>query len=223
MIRRGRSAVAGLLAAGLVVLGGCGLLPRSSFEDEAVVTEPVTSVRLELDNGRVTVRGAADATEVSVHRSVRHRGSRPEDPTFEVTGGVLVLRGCGRNCGVDYTVDLPAGLPVSGATSNGEIRLSGVGEVDVQTANGAITLDGAAGPVVVSTDNGRIDITLEEPQDVWAETSNGAISLTVPGGTYQVSTHTGNGRVDNPIPDDPAGEHRLELSTGNGAITVRAA
>lgn len=223
MIRRGRSAVAGLLAAGLVVLGGCGALPRSTFEDESVVTEPVTSVRLDLGNGGVTLRGAADATEVSVHRSVRHRGSRPEDPTFEVTGDVLVLRGCGRNCGVDYTVDLPAGLPVSGETSNGAIRLSGVGEVDVRTSNGAIRLDGASGPVVVGTDNGRVDITLDEPQDVRAETSNGAITLTVPDGTYQVSTHTGNGRVDNAIPDDPAGEHRLDLSAGNGAITVRTA
>jgi hypothetical protein len=205
------------------MLGGCGLLARSSFEDDTVLTAEITSVRIDGSSDSVALRGDDTATEVSVHRKVEHRGSRPEDPSHRVEDGVLVLGGCGQNCSVDYTVDLPAGLPVSGETSNGAISVSRVGVVDVRTDNGTITVDGATGQVTVRSSNGEIGITLDTPQDVQAEANNGAITVTVPDGSYQVSAQTDNGSTDIGITHDPAGEHRLDLTTDNGSITVRPA
>lgn len=211
------------VAIGAGALSGCGALDRSTFEDDTVLAEEITAVRMDLSNDSVTLRGDDTSAEVSVHRRVEHRGSRPDDPSHRVAGGVLVLGGCGRNCSVEYTVDMPAGLPVSGETSNGSIDLSGVGEVDVRADNGPVTLDGAAGPVAVQTSNGEIELTLETPQDVRAEADNGDIEVTVPEGTYQVSVETDNGSTDIGVAHDPAGEHRLDLTTDNGSITVQLA
>lgn len=212
-----------LVAIGAGVLSGCGLAFPESFEDDTVVTEEITAVRVEGSNGDVRLTGDHTATEISLHRKVEYRGDRPEDPSHRVEDGVLILGGCGRGCSVDYDLDLPAGLPVSGETDNGDIRLSAVGEVDVRTDNGSITLDGAAGPVVVRTSNGELDLTLDTPQDIRAETDNGEITATVPAGSYQVSTETDNGDLDIEIPHDPAGAHRIDLTTDNGSVTVRSA
>lgn len=212
-----------LVAIGAGVLSGCGLAFSQSFEDDTVVTEEITAVRFDSSNGKITLTGDRAATEVSMHRKVEYRGDRPEGPSHRVEDGVLMLGGCGRGCSVDYELDLPAGLPVSGETDNGEVRLSAVGEVDVRTDNGEITLDGAAGPVVVRTSNGEIDLTLDTPQDIRAETDNGEITATVPAGAYQVSADTDNGDLDIEIPNNPAGEHRIDLTTDNGSVRVRSA
>lgn len=215
----GTVAVVAIVAA---TLSGCGLMFSQSFEDDTVVTEKITEVRFDGSDGTVTLNGDPAATEVSIHRRVEYRGSRPEYATHQVEDGVLKLEGCGRGCSVDYELDLPADLPVRGETSNGDLRLFAVGEVDVRTANGSVTLDGAAGPVVVRTNNGRVELTLDTPQDILAETDNGDITATVPAGTYRVSTATDNGDLDIGIADDPDGEHRIDLTTSNGSISVRS-
>lgn len=213
-----------LVAAGTAGLSGCGLAFSERFEDDPVVTEEITEVRIDNDNGDITVTGDAATTEVALHREVEYRGERPEEPSHRVEGGVLVLGECPiAGCSVRYELELPAGVPVTGKTDNGEIRLSGVGEVDVRSDNGGITVDGAAGPVTIRTSNGEIDLTLDTPQDIRAETDNGEITATVAAGTYQVSAQTDNGDLDIGIPDDPDGEHRIELVTDNGSVTVRSA
>ncbi|MCC5581669.1 DUF4097 family beta strand repeat protein [Microtetraspora sp. AC03309] len=233
-----------VVTAGICVstLGACDLRAKSTLQDDAVVSEKITSVRLESDSGGVTLRGAKNAGEVSVRRLMEYIGDPREGTTYRVENGVLILGGCGRHCSVNYTVDLPAGLPVSGETSSGAVALTDVGEVDVTTTSGAIELDGVTGAVVARTSNGRItgrglngervqartsngaiDLTLATPQDVRAETSNGGITLTVPAGRYKVSARTQNGGKDIGVSDDPAGEHQLDLSTSNGAITVKPA
>ncbi|GAA2469746.1 DUF4097 family beta strand repeat-containing protein [Streptomyces thermolineatus] len=241
-LRSGSLAVAVAVLIGAGGLGACGLLPGETFEDDAVLSEAITSVRLDNDSGRVELRGGKDLTEVSVHRSVDYRGDRPEGATHRVENGVLVLGDCGGSCSVSYTVDLPAGLPVSGGTSAGSITLSGVGEVAVTTGSGSIALNGVTGPVDARTSNGRItgrgleggpvrvqtsngavDLTVSAPQDVRAHTSNGAVELTLPAGRYRVSATTSNGEKDIGVPDDPAGKHRIDLVTSNGDITVRPA
>lgn len=219
---RGLGSIA-LVAMSAGLLGGCGLLRGTTFEDDTVLTDEITSVQLDGDNDSFTLRGDQNTTEVSIHRRVTHRGGQPDDPSYRVDDGVLMLSSCGRNCSVDYTIELPAGLPVSGETDNGEISLSEVGEVDVRSDNGEVTVDSATDLVAVRTNNGDIDITLDTPQDVRAEADNGAITVTVPEGSYQVSTQTDNGRTEIGIPDDPAGTHSLELTTDNGAITLRSA
>jgi DUF4097 and DUF4098 domain-containing protein YvlB len=134
---------------------------------------------------------------------------------------------------------VPAGIPVSGTTSNGSIDLEDLGDIDVSSSNGAIELsdiageirartsngridgDGiGAGPIDVESSNGAIELELDRPQNVKANTSNGRIELTVPEGSYAVTAETSLGGTDVQIPDDPDGEFTLDLRTSNGSIEV---
>jgi DUF4097 and DUF4098 domain-containing protein YvlB len=236
-----RASLAAAVTAVVVgALGGCALLtPPERFSDEATVNEEIRTIELVDSSGSVTVRGTEGGTEVEIERTVSYRGDRPTDETHEVSGDTLELHGCGRRCTVEYTIDVPAGVDVRGSTSNGAIKLSDVGEVDVQTSNGRIELDEVAGSVIAQTSNGRIigrdldgdgvrattsngaiDLELGEPQDVEARTSNGAIDLTVPSDTYRVTTETSNGSTDIEVPNDSDGRFTLDLRTSNGSITI---
>ena len=242
MTRAARTVAIGVVAAAALLLGGCALLaPPERFSDEATLDDRVHTVEIDEPDGDITVKGSEQATGVEVARTVSYRDGRTVGTTFEVDDGVLVLSGCGRNCTVDYTIELPVGVDVRGATSNGAIELTGVNEVDVSTNNGRIELDDVAGAVEAETSNGRIegrglagtgvqastsngaiDLRLSTPQDVDARTSNGAIDLAVPtdGAGYRVTTDTSNGGVEVDIDEDSDGEFALDLATSNGSITV---
>ncbi|GAU66548.1 hypothetical protein SSP35_03_01960 [Streptomyces sp. NBRC 110611] len=235
-------------------LSGCGLLPGKTFTDDATVSKKITAIRIDGDSGSVTVRGtksgSPDGTKsggsgggtASVHRAVTYHGDRPEGATHRVEGGVLVLGDCGEECSVSYTVEVPAGLPVSGETSNGSVNLTRVGAVDVTTSSGAIELDDVSGAVDVRTSNGRIagrglsgthltaetsngdiDLTPATPQNVRAKTSNGGITVKMPKGHYRIAARSSNGSRDITVPDDPAARYRLDLTTSNGSITAKSA
>ncbi|MFI0712803.1 DUF4097 family beta strand repeat-containing protein [Streptomyces inhibens] len=223
-------------------ISACGLLPGETFKDDASVSGKITAVRLDSGSGGLTVRGGKGGGAVSVHRSVTYHGDRPEGATHRVEDGVLVLRGCGDRCSVNYTVKLPAGIPVSGETSSGDVNLSRVGTVKVTTSSGSIDLYGVAGTVDVRTTDGRISgrglsgkhitahtsngaiyLTPATAQDLRAETSNGSVSVKVPRGRYQVSAQTSNGDKDIRVTNDPAAPFHLDLTTSNGDITAAQA
>ncbi|MEV5379289.1 DUF4097 family beta strand repeat-containing protein [Streptomyces nondiastaticus] len=227
---------AALAASGV---SACGML-RKSFDDDTTVPQKITSVRLDTGSGGVTLRGKEGATTVSLHRYVEYGGDRPEGPTHRVENGVLVLGGCDDDCSVSYTVDLPAGIPVTGRTSSGAVSVSASGAVKVRTGSGAIDLDdvdgpvevqagsGAitgqglkSGPVAAKTNSGAIDLTMSTAQDVRAEAGSGAVTLTTPDGRYRVTAESGSGGKDIAVRDDASGTHRLDLHTGSGAITVK--
>lgn len=232
--------VAGTAALVASALSGCFVFgPPHQVRDETTVSEEITTIELVDSSGSVTVRGVERATETTIERVVSYRGERDIEETHEVRGDTLELHGCGRRCSVDYTIEVPAGVDVGGATSNGSITLEAVGDVDVQTSNGRIDLEDVAGPIVAETSNGRIEgsdlngdgvrattsngaieLELGTPQDVEASTSNGSIELTVPPGSYRVTTDTSNGRTDVGIANDDDGEFTLDLRTSNGSITV---
>ncbi|MFG2042511.1 hypothetical protein [Dactylosporangium sp. NPDC048998] len=209
-------AIAGIVVGGL---GACGSMPAKTFEDDSALQGAITSVRLDNSSGGVELRGKEGADEVSMHRKVEYRGDRPHGATHKVENGVLVLGGCGRHCSVSYSIDLPAGLPVSGETSTGAISLSHVGEVSVSTGSGRIVLDEVTGSVDVRTTNGRIggrglaggriraetsngaiELTPTTSQDIQAKTSNGHITLTVPAGRYQGPRRRTEGTKASPRP-----------------------
>lgn len=241
--RATRAVLVGAVAlATAVVLGGCAwLAPPERFSDDTTLSEQVHTVEIDEPGGSVTIRGVEASAEIELSRTVSYRGERTVGTTHEVRDGVLTLGGCGRNCTVDYSVELPAGVDVRGSSSNGSIELTAVNEVDVTTSNGRIELDEVAGTVEAETSNGRIvgrglagtgirattsnggvDLSLTVPQDVEVRTSNGAIELVVPTDEagYRVTSNTSNGSVDIEIDEDPGGEFLLDLATSNGAITV---
>ncbi|HEY9425333.1 MAG TPA: DUF4097 family beta strand repeat-containing protein [Microterricola sp.] len=233
-------AVAGL-AIGATILSGCALLPAHGMGDETTLSDTVTSVRIDDPSGSVSVSGETGATGIRIEREIKYWGNKRDiGPTYEVDGDELVLSGCGRRCTVEYSIELPAGVDVSGQTENGEIELSDVNNVEVSTSNGRIELEDVTGRVEVGTSNGRIEgsglsgngitaktsngsieLELATPQDVRASTSNGAIVLRVPAGGYEVIAETSLGGKNIDIASDPNGEFLLDLETSNGAITVR--
>ncbi|MBD0741945.1 DUF4097 family beta strand repeat-containing protein [Streptomyces sp. CBMA152] len=226
-----------------IALGGlsaCGML-RDHFDDDTTVSEKITSVRLDSGSGAITLRGKEGATKVDLHRYVEYDGDRP-GPTHHVENGVLVLSGCGGDCSVAYTVDLPAGIPVTGETSSGAVQLSRTSAVSVSTSSGAIDLDdvkGAVdvrassgaitgkrlngGPIKAKSSSGAIDLHATSPEDVQAHASSGAVTVTVPDGKYRVTTKSHSGGQEVAIDDDPTGPHHLDVTTSSGAINVKTA
>ena len=241
--RNTRLAVVAGVGMTALLLSGCALLqPPKTMSDEATVDAAVTEIEIDDTDGGVFVRGVEGATGITLERTIRYRGDRTFQETHSVEGDRLVLGGCGNNCSVKYTLEVPAGLDVSGHTENGEVDLTLVNDVDVETSNGRITLDGVTGTIRaatsngriegsalegdggidVSTSNGAIDLRVEVAQDVEANTSNGSIDVSVPDGSYRVNAETSNGRTDVAVPNDSSGEFTLDLSTSNGSITVES-
>jgi hypothetical protein len=108
-------------------------------------------------------------------------------------------------------------------TGSGAIRLSEIsGNVAAETGSGDIRGTGLGGATTsVRTASGSVSLDVAKAQDVTARTSSGSIRLTVPAGDrYRLVATTSSGRTNLGVPDDPAGEHRLELHTESGGITV---
>lgn len=231
-----------LVVAAACAVGGCAnLLPPQSMSDTKTLDQQITSIKLNGQAGDVRVQGQAGLTKTKVVRTIKyHDGSTPNQDTYRVDGGVLVLTGdCGDNCSVDYEVTTAAGLPVSGQTTAGDITLTKVGAVDVGTTSGDVALTDVTGTVKAhstnggitgtglrgggvraDTANGDVHLKLAEAADVSGRTSNGDITVTVPADSYRVSAGTHNGGRKVRVPDDPAGKHTLDLNTDNGSIRV---
>lgn len=233
--------IAGLVVAGVCVASGCSrLLPPQSMSETKTLDQSVTSIKLDGRSGDVTVRGQAGLTKVTVQRTIKYHDGTPKQDTYRVDGGVLVLSGdCGSNCDVAYDVTAPAGLPVSGETSNGDVQLRNVGAVNVTTSSGEVDLADVAGTVKAetsngeitgrglrggsvqaTTSNGEINLALLEPGDVTARSDNGDVKLAVPTGGYRLTTQNHNGHRKIGITEDPNGKNTLDLSTDNGEIEV---
>ena len=107
------------------------------------------------------------------------------------------------------------------------------------------TLTDLGGPIIATTDNGRIEatslraptmradsdngrVTLEfaaAPMTVEATTDNGPVEVVVPntGEAYRLSIDTDNGRREQSVRVDPASDRSLTLRTNNGSVTARTA
>jgi hypothetical protein len=235
-------AVAALAALTVSGLSACSALSQKTFEDDAKVPRRITAIRLDNKNGDVKVDASADASTISVHRKVNYRGDKPSGTSFRVRDGVLVLSGCGKHCGVDYTVKVPAGLPVTGGASNGGLALTDVGTVDVHTSNGGIAVTNATGPVKLRTSNGDVDVkdvrgggidtrtsngdvTIQTatPQNIKVRTTSGNLTVTTPPAKYRISADDSHGDRNVAFKNDPSGRYRLDLSTTSGDLTVKPA
>ncbi|MER6410578.1 DUF4097 family beta strand repeat-containing protein [Streptomyces humidus] len=204
--------------------------------------QKISSIRLDSGNGGVKVDASADISTTSVHRKVNYRGDKPSGTSFRLENGVLTLSGCGRDCGVDYVVEVPAGLAVTGGTSNGSLTLTDVGMVDVHTGNGEIAVNRTTGPLKLRTSNGDVkvkdakggdidtqtsngEVTIHTvtPQNISARTTSGSLTVTAPPAHYQISASDSHGDKKVAFENDPSGKYRLDLSTTNGDLTVESA
>ena len=190
-------------------------------------------------NGRISVTEATgDAAEVVGEKDLR-RG-RPEDIAFDVrrtNDGVTICaiiddetecdddgvrrRGRWNNDSngrrVHFTVRLPKGVKLAVGSGNGDVAVSGAtADVRASSGNGKVRVS-AGGPVKASSGNG--DVRVERAGGpVNASSGNGSVFVVTTRGPVNASS--GNGDVEvamdaiADVPDD------LELSSGNGTITV---
>lgn len=142
-------------AAAVTVLAGCGGVgARLTFNDteKAAVTEIVVTGA----SGNINVKTAA-VTETKIQRII-HRNSDPGQ-TFRMEGSVLhVDTDCGNDCSVDYDIEAPAGVKVSGELRSGDMGLTGVGATDVTVTSGNIMISKATGAVRAKATSGDIDV-----------------------------------------------------------------
>jgi Toastrack DUF4097 len=207
----------------------------------------VTAIDIANDNGSVNVIGGT-VDEIVVTADVDD-GWRTTDVTQRIVGGVLEVRGrCpwlgSPWCNVDFTVTVPADVPLAVDGSDGSVSVRGMeSAIDVDTDNGSVLLEEVGGRVRASsdngrlvgrrltasgvdasTDNGRIELSfLDPPDSVSARTSNGSIEVVVPDDSvlYRVDMRTNNGSTDSTVRTDPGSDHVVDVRTDNGSITVR--
>src|SRR5690606_32934258 len=129
------------VAASPATLSASGRLPQKTFAGTIAIDGQLTAVEHDGDSGTVSVPAGDDLDAVTVYRELRYRFDLADEDSHRVREGVLVLEDCGPQCSVSYTVEVPSRIPVSGATSNGAIDVSNLGDIDVKTSNGRITLD----------------------------------------------------------------------------------
>ena len=223
------------------------LLAHEERTERAVfAADEVRSIDIANENGFVHVTGA-DTDEIVVTAEISD-GWTSTDVGMHVVDGVLEVRGScsvlgNPWCSSDFTVVVPADLPVRVDASNGSVEASGLhGSVDLDTDNGHIEFADVSGTIKVtndngrivgrrigastvaaSTDNGRIELTFAEPpDDVRARSRNGRIEVAVPDDEviYRVELATGNGSQHIGVRTDPASPHTIDLATRNGSVSV---
>lgn len=188
-----RQAVLGTaVAAGLLILGGCGVFEQNRETDMEEYGEEVTSLQFDIDSGDLTVT-TGDRT--SVKRTI-HYGDELPGATARVEDGTLVLSSCEvRNCSIDYEVVVPEGVTVNGQLSAGTAEFGGVGDVNMQADSGDVSLRDVSGAVNVTVASGTIDVdgvdgaaTLAvDSGDITARNINGAAQVDSESGTVTVS------------------------------------
>lgn len=120
--------------------------------------------------------------------------------------------------GARFTIRVPRRTTVERlVTSNGAVRLEGLaGPGRVQTSNGAIRVERHEGRLELTTVNGAIDLS-EITGTVTAKTSNGRVSVEELSGGLDASTS--NGSVTINLRRAPRDD--LRARTTNGSVTLR--
>jgi DUF4097 and DUF4098 domain-containing protein YvlB len=141
---------------------------------------------------------------------------------------------------IDFTVLVPRGVNVVGATVNGPVSITGATEsVDAATVNGDVTVESGRGRLTATTVSGTVHaIVLTRPTDMEFTTVNGNVIAELAaniGVDVEMTTVNGNLRTDydvvvrngrwNPFNlaahIGPAGGPRMKLTTVNGNAELK--
>lgn len=216
----------------------------SSYREPAA---GITTLRIDGDNGRITVRGA-DTDEITVRAEVS-RGLFGIDESAERVGDRYVVSAdcppLGNEwCSVEYDVVVPRGMDLEIDAENGSATISDIdGSIDVSSNNGRVELRDVTGSVIarsnngrvigtglsspsadVGSDNGRVELAfVEAPETVEVSTDNGSVDIAVPDveGDYAVVAEAANGSTNIEVTSDPNSPRTVSASADNGSITVR--
>ena len=251
--RRGRGwAIAGLAVILIAALqGGYTLYAfamTSTRTEEAVVDSPVTSLHVDGDTTDVDVVPAAPGAPVTVRAELTDRDGearwshRVQGERLDVTSACK-FRLFANFCSVRLQVAVPQGSAVRMRTGTGDLVVEQMGDVDLSTGTGEITMRSVTGPVRATTSTGDVtaqgltagevtaraatgDVTLDfaqPPSRVRANTSTGDVIVGLPDDdtAYRVDTSTSTGDTDTQVPVDTRSERVITASADTGDVRVR--
>lgn len=213
-------------SAGLLV-AGCGLQQARFIRTDAL-SHPHQGgggLDVEVANGSIDVDRGGEA--VSIEAKIRALTQARLDATHVVAtreaDGTLRIRiewpegGRKSNEGCSLAIMMPDAGAIELETSNGALSVNGLGTAAVlRTSNGAIKVAGVSGSVEARTSNGRIEVR-DVPGAVLVDSSNGALELVGLGGSVRGSTS--NGAVSVRLSDAAAGP--VDVRTSNGSVKVQ--
>jgi hypothetical protein len=220
--------VAGALLGAVLVLSGCEFALDFRDRQQDVVSYDVTGKVTALDvatgSGDIVVT-ESDRSGVHVTETIHWRGGDRPTTEHPVNGGTLTLRHhCdGMSCGVDYKVEIPAGLTAKLDTGSGTITLRGLtGGVSATSGSGDIEA-GNLGARQFAGDTGSGDVEAKFtviPDRVEIKTGSGDVAAYLPKGSYDVTTETGSGEETVEVVRDPSSPRKITLKTGSGDARV---
>jgi hypothetical protein len=195
-----------------------GNLGRGSFPVRYTLPSGIASASVSTSGGTLSLR--------SVHSQGSFTGTayysliRPRVTEKFSAGQVAIGYRCvvpTGDCGLNGTLSVPAGMPVSADTSGGNVTALGLsGQVTISTDGGELKATGLTGDLTLRTGGGNISATTVAGSQVTADTSGGemtATSVTTP----QVIANTGGGDaqiVFTTVPRD------VQVSSEGGEVTI---
>jgi DUF4097 and DUF4098 domain-containing protein YvlB len=204
-----------VLASILLAAAGCTAGLTETRDDSFSVNGTATLV-VNSDNGWIKVN---TGTEDEVRIQATLRGiDRIEYEVSQNGNTITVLAEIDQgwfisNVGVDITITTPVNTDVELETSNGAIELDGIeGTGTLRTSNGKIVLENVKGDFEGRTSNGKIEIDTLEGTALLS-TSNGGLDLQ--GVIGKVDAETSNGRISYSGDMTVGGDNRLITSNGN--------
>jgi DUF4097 and DUF4098 domain-containing protein YvlB len=230
----------------LLIVGSASAGTLDELIDETRVFAPGHRFELENVNGEITVV-TWDRDELRILARKRARGGSASDLQASLDRLEVVIEASegnvrvdtrfpggvfhGVSLAVDYEVTLPSHADLDLETVNGNIRLDGVrGRLDIDTTNGEIDVENARGRVRASTTNGGISVDLFEVGENEAmrfETTNGDVRLHLPP-TLRASlvARTVHGSIQTDFPLTVQGrfhQNRLDgdINGGGAPIEIR--
>jgi DUF4097 and DUF4098 domain-containing protein YvlB len=116
---------------------------------------------------------------------------------------------------VDYSVEVPAGVPVTVKSSSGQVQVDGTsGPVDVSTSSGSVRVSNLAGPLHVQTSSGSVNLT-NVSGEVRATTTSGSISGTQLQHVGPVQTNSGSVSLESVFAD------MTQVTTSSGKVNLK--
>jgi hypothetical protein len=165
----------------------------------------ITKVVIVARAGSLEVNGVAGATEIKANGTA----DAPSDDTLkqvqlvatrsgsqvtieaEIPDGTFLLS----SPQLDFTVTLPAGMPVVIHDSSGEMTVKNVGELDVKDSSGSIDIDGVTGNVRLADSSGSIEVEKVTGSVTITEDGSGSVTVKDVRGDFTVQKK-GSGHVD---------------------------
>lgn len=129
-------------------------------------------------------------------------------------------------CGVDVTLQVPPGLPLTVNTTAGDISASSIsdGVLVVSTTTGNVSATGlGVDEFSARTAGGAIGADFaSQPFGFKASTSSGNVRALIPSGdrSYAVVTKTGSGKVTSDLTSDADGDGIVRVTTDSGNIAL---